>query len=282
MKILVIAPIAHQILNALNASFGHTDIVAWDDLSDQLRVGFIAGIENYITHPDATIDQLHDTWVAEKKAAGWVYGEEKDIDNKIHPFIAPFDELPQERKTFDAALQAIVFALKDIPDEAAVAASDGDGVIATAPVANLHLPDGTQPITYIGRRETFTDHLYGSKLPFFQGQTRAVPFDLARKFLKHTDLFERAKDFTPEPAPVDEDSDDDTDELLKTAQKSKEETELKQQEVQHLYDQINQMQEKEAVVEFIHTKYQQKLPKTLSLENLKQRAIGFVDQFGAI
>lgn len=60
----------------------------------------------------------------------------------------------------------------------------------------------TVPVQYIGRRESFRDHLFGTGLTFTQGQTRALPFDVARKFLRHADQFAQAGAEDAQQAPA--------------------------------------------------------------------------------
>lgn len=43
----------------------------------------------------------HDRWIEERKASGWVYGKVKDSDNKISPYIAPWDAIPENIKEYD-------------------------------------------------------------------------------------------------------------------------------------------------------------------------------------
>lgn len=43
----------------------------------------------------------HDRWTEERKASGWVYGKVKDSDNKISPYIAPWDAIPENIKEYD-------------------------------------------------------------------------------------------------------------------------------------------------------------------------------------
>src|SRR5690606_22124371 len=44
-------------------------------------------------------------------------------------------------------------------------------------------------VRYIGPRDQWRDHLYGSGLHFTKDQVRAVPYLLGRRLLRHTDLF---------------------------------------------------------------------------------------------
>jgi hypothetical protein len=58
--------------------------------------------------------------MAEKVAAGWVYGEVKDPDAKppTHPCIVPFEELPPEQQFKDVLFKTIVAGSADIVAEA--------------------------------------------------------------------------------------------------------------------------------------------------------------------
>jgi hypothetical protein len=55
--------------------------------------------------PDDVIEILamieHDDWVKERIDSGWVYGENKDIENKMSPYLVPYDELTEEIKDYD-------------------------------------------------------------------------------------------------------------------------------------------------------------------------------------
>lgn len=43
----------------------------------------------------------HNEWVRERAGSGWVYGEVKDAEKKISPYIVPYDELTEEIKELD-------------------------------------------------------------------------------------------------------------------------------------------------------------------------------------
>ena len=61
---------------------------------------------------DADVEKLaemeHERWVAERHAAGWVAGPERDTERKITPYLVPYAELPEEVKEWDRqAVRAI-------------------------------------------------------------------------------------------------------------------------------------------------------------------------------
>ena len=147
----------------------------------------------------------------------------------------------------------------------------------SAPVSNV-------AVQYIGRREEYIDRLYGTGLSFAQGQVREVPEQVSRKFLRHADLFERAE-AVPAPKqdkPGKEDLPiDDTAAKLQKAEQQKLAEQEAANRLQDLHDQVNLM-EKDALQEFALTKYQQKVPKNLSVNNMRSRVIGLIDQYGAV
>jgi len=51
-------------------------------------------------------------------------------------------------------------------------------------------------IKYIGKREPWPDRLYRTGLVFDCNQVRTIPWDMARKFLRHEDLFEKFEPVT--------------------------------------------------------------------------------------
>jgi hypothetical protein len=46
--------------------------------------------------------------MAQKKREGWVYGEEKNAEEKTHPCMVPYDQLPKEQQFKDALFGAVV------------------------------------------------------------------------------------------------------------------------------------------------------------------------------
>ena len=43
----------------------------------------------------------HDEWCKEKESTGWIYGEEKDIENLVTPYLVSWDELSPEIQQYD-------------------------------------------------------------------------------------------------------------------------------------------------------------------------------------
>lgn len=156
-------------------------------------------------------------------------------------------------------------------------------------------------VKYIGKLEPWFDRLYDTGLSFTCGQTRRLPWDMAPKFLRHSDIFEEYKpleslddnepplvdlikpkksDDQPPLETLEDNKPDDTQQLLEEQEVKNKEKEDKQLEKQALYDQVNSM-DKDAVENFIDINYQQNLDKRGSIETVRAKAIAIIDEFGA-
>jgi hypothetical protein len=108
-----IARVCHAANKALCESFGDLSQKPWAEAEDWQRDSAVKGVEFALANPDAGDSAQHDAWMADKVAAGWVYGEVKDPAAKTHPCIVPFDQLPPEQKAKDAIFRAIVRAMAE-------------------------------------------------------------------------------------------------------------------------------------------------------------------------
>lgn len=147
-------------------------------------------------------------------------------------------------------------------------------------------------IKYIGKREPWHDRLYRTGLVFDCNQVRTIPWDMARKFLRHEDLFEKvdadAKDESDEAGKSSEDDaqndseqdSDDTQALLDEQEAKNKDKDDEQRELQALYDQVNVM-DKDALKDFAQNHYQQNTNNSKSVENIRLDVVGMIDQFGA-
>lgn len=278
MKVLVIARVAHEINRAYCASLGDTSQPAWEDAPEWQQQSAIAGVEMHLANPDATPEQSHESWLAQKVADGWVYGEVKDAEKKEHPCCRPYDELPPEQKSKDYLFRSVVHMLKDIPDEMVQPAA---AVAAAAPLAAEVVPVGLIPVKYIGRRPEWHDRVYGTGLYFSTEQTRNLPPEIARRLLRHADLFEKAEAPVVEAATDPASQDDDTAKLLEQGKQEQQDQHAVQTQLQDLYDQVEQMG-KDSLIEFASTKYRQQLSKRDSVATLRSQVRQFIDQFGVV
>ena len=54
-------------------------------------------------------ENAHDHWALQRMADGWTYGPQRDDDEKRHPCLVPYEELPESEKEYDrnAAIETL-------------------------------------------------------------------------------------------------------------------------------------------------------------------------------
>jgi hypothetical protein len=280
LAVIQIAIVAHAIDRAYRASLGDIFVPLWEDAEQAQRDSIVAGVEMHLANPDTTSEELHQAWLDEKLAEGWVIGAMKDLANKIHPCIAPYGELPPEQKAKDHVFRAVVHALAaiELPEPPVSAAP------VLAAVVDADIPTGHRLVRYIGHRPDWEDRLYGSGLYFITDQVRAVPNTIATLFLQHPDVFDEppaASMLRVEPASSAQQPDD-TKKLLDKAQKHKDDARRDETQIQDMYDTIDRMADKDALINFAKVNYKHDLKKQVSIENLRTKAKQLVDQFGVV
>ncbi|WP_261665431.1 RyR domain-containing protein [Deinococcus sp. Marseille-Q6407] len=114
---LVLAHIAHEANRAYCRATGDDSQPAWDDAPDWQRASALKGIEGALS--GNTPQQSHESWLAEKEATGWVYGEVKDPEAKTHPCMVPYDQLPPEQQLKDHLYLSVVKAAAGALDSGA-------------------------------------------------------------------------------------------------------------------------------------------------------------------
>ena len=134
-------------------------------------------------------------------------------------------------------------------------------------------------VTYTGTDDPFKDRIYRSGLTFAPGQTRMVPATLAQRFLRHSDVFKEGAAGEVKKAKQAQAEQDDTKLVLE--QQQQEHDEQRQQEDARfaLIDSIESMDRK-SVIEWAHQHYKQKIHHNTSVENAREMAKGFIDQYG--
>jgi len=62
---------------------------------------------------EALSKNVHEVWAAGRIAEGWKYGPVRDDLKKEHPCLVPYEELPEEEKSYDraTALSTIMFII---------------------------------------------------------------------------------------------------------------------------------------------------------------------------
>ena len=108
-----IARIAHEANRAYCRTIGDRSQPPWDDAPEWQRDSAVAGVEATLADPDRTPEESHAGWMAQKQKDGWRYGHTKDPENKRHPCMVPYDELPADQRTKDHIFVAVVRACRE-------------------------------------------------------------------------------------------------------------------------------------------------------------------------
>lgn len=111
-----IARVCHEVNRAYCAAIGDHSQPAWDDAPQWQKDSATAGVSMILDNPSTTPEQSHESWLAQKEADGWTYGETKDAEAKTHPCFRPYAELPQEQRVKDYLFGAVVRALAPTPE----------------------------------------------------------------------------------------------------------------------------------------------------------------------
>lgn len=294
MKTLAIAMLCHSINAAYCQSLGDDSQPTWDDAPDWQKNSAVVGVEMHIANPDATPEQSHESWYAQKEAEGWIYGEVKDADKKEHPCFLPYDELPLEQKAKDYLFRATVHLMKDLPDvEEYLALADEVKHLREKIQKNaLNVPNVVTPIAtplgtsgiaiqYVGRKDQFTDRLYGSNLTFVKGQIRHVPSNIAGSLLKHPE-FQRFEQQVSDSAVQHGQQTDDTSTILDEAKKQQDKDNEKETIELDEIDTIERISDKKSLIDYAKNKYDQELDGRSSVKTLQGQVVDLIKRFGVV
>lgn len=106
-----IARVCHEANRAYCATRGDTSQPSWEAAPEWQRFSATAGVLAIREKDVATPRDAHKSWLTQKLAEGWVYGEIKDPVAKTHPCCVPYDDLPVAQKLKDDLFLAIARTL---------------------------------------------------------------------------------------------------------------------------------------------------------------------------
>lgn len=290
MKLAAIAMLCHSINAAYCLSQGDESHLPWEQAPDELKKSIEYGVKLHLENPDTTPEQSHESWLKEKEAQGWTYGEVKDFEAKTHPCFKPYAELPAEQKAKDYLFKAVVNLTRDLPDPEDIQQYSAEILKLQRQIQSLKLQSAPQAsgsaqaqaavgvsIVYTAR-ESWTDNLYGSQLVFKRGVPRTVPSHLAQKFLVHPE-FQLVESV---PVSEQESVQDDTAQILAEQEAKKklaeQEDQIRASEIQA----VNGFRSKDAVIKYVAERYKENLDPDLKLDQLKQIATDKIHQFGVV
>lgn len=111
MKVEDIAKICHEANKSLCETQGDNSQTDWNNAPDWQKDSAIAGVNFHLDNPDATPEDSHNSWLAQKEAEGWKYGEVKNAETKEHPCFIPYEQLPENQKAKDYLFRGIIHSL---------------------------------------------------------------------------------------------------------------------------------------------------------------------------
>lgn len=265
MKPALIAMVCHTVNAAFCRAIGDDTQPSWADAPDEIKASAIAGVDYRLANPGITPEQQHAAWMEHKASEGWVHGDVKDFEKKTHPCMVPYDQLPGEQRVKDFLFQAVVDSCKDIPDEAAPAAAAAAPVVVAANARSL-------PIKYIGRRPTYVDGTYGTRIAFAQGETKMVPVEAALKMLKHPDVYVMGEGEAPTAS---------ADQSEAAAKKQAEEDRNRaEEELETARQGVRRMTTKAALAGYASKNFNINLDERKKVDELKSEVIVLIDRFG--
>lgn len=114
ITVVDIARVCHEANRAVQIVSG--DLVVsqpWEETPEETRQSAVKGVEAALAGVSSRT--LHESWVQDKEAAGWVYGPTKSFVDKTHPCMVDYDELPEEDRIKDDVFNNVVRAFATSP-----------------------------------------------------------------------------------------------------------------------------------------------------------------------
>lgn len=96
-----IAKLAHEINRAYCTAIGDKSQQSWEETPETIKASARAGALHHLMNPETTPEESHALWLKYKVDEGWVYGDTKDIEKKLHPCMLPYTALPEAQRVKD-------------------------------------------------------------------------------------------------------------------------------------------------------------------------------------
>jgi hypothetical protein len=133
-----IARSAYAVIQAYNRGTESRFEPPWEALSFDLKKSYVEGVQMVLDNPDAAPDTQHESWLATRRAAGWVWGAVKDVHNKTHPSLLEYSQLPPATRAKDHIFIAVVRAFQELDEDKT----------APAPAPTTEGHDDVQPLAH--------------------------------------------------------------------------------------------------------------------------------------
>lgn len=100
---------AHEANRAYCHALGDDSQPAWHDAPEWQKASARNGAIGALAGNTAA--QSHALWLAEKIATGWAFGTEKDVSERRHPCMVPYERLPAAQRAKDEIFVTVVRAV---------------------------------------------------------------------------------------------------------------------------------------------------------------------------
>lgn len=108
VKAIAIAKVYHQMRKALCETYADYTQKDWEQCEQWERDIEIEYVENWKCYPDDTLAVFHhERFIANMSRKGWSYGETPNREDKKHPVLAQYSDLPCFQKIFDEIFKII-------------------------------------------------------------------------------------------------------------------------------------------------------------------------------
>lgn len=105
------AKVAHEVNRGYCEALVEEVQPPWEEALEWQQESAMRWVIFYMNKPEAGPEESHYWWMNEKKQDGWVYGVEKSEENKTHPWLIPFEQLPKEQQAVHFMFKSVVHAM---------------------------------------------------------------------------------------------------------------------------------------------------------------------------
>lgn len=109
--VMEVARCAHEIVRGYREAIGDGSCPPWDESEPHERQAAAQRVIEVLKKRHLTLGEMHAEWCEGMREAGWVYGEEMNVETKHHNLLVPFDQLPEASRIEDALFRNTVLAM---------------------------------------------------------------------------------------------------------------------------------------------------------------------------
>lgn len=106
-----IARVCHEANRELQVLLGDPVSPPWDECDVTMQESVKHGVR--VAQEGNGPQELHRQWRMVREALGWVYGPEKDAEEKTHPNLVDWNDLPPLQRAKDQLFHAVVSGLAE-------------------------------------------------------------------------------------------------------------------------------------------------------------------------